>query len=145
MSNSTEGECIVAAVARRCLALGHFDQYSIISEIMGQITPSHAKFWAEQGQAIFDGRDARNRCECGKLATSFSIGGADKATIGRCGDCSADHMFGLLAAEPREPENLKDPWEVFGEWLTEWRVAHPEDEREDIDLIDEYAKGGDNA
>jgi hypothetical protein len=30
-------------------------------------------------------------------------------------------------------------WATFDEWLRQWRADHPDDDREAVDLIDEYA------
>lgn len=137
VSNSTDGECLVGMVAKDCGRSGHRDQYSIVASILGHMNRTHADYWKERGDAIRAGEDKRERCECGKLASSYGGGHPP-----RCSDCAWDKGLGLLAAEPRkpgEPDTL-DPWEAYGLWEAKWLEDHPDDERDSLGLIEEYAK-----
>lgn len=31
-------------------------------------------------------------------------------------------------------------WKDFDEWLSRWRDEHPDDDRDDFDLVEEYTK-----
>jgi hypothetical protein len=35
-----------------------------------------------------------------------------------------------------------DCWNEFAEWLDEWREKHPTDDREDLELVDEFTATG---
>lgn len=69
VSNGTMGDSLVNAVAARCLNERRFDQYSILFFILDLMTESHALYWSKVSEAIVNGKDQRNRCHCGKLAT----------------------------------------------------------------------------
>jgi hypothetical protein len=72
VSNGCGGDAIVADVAERCRADGVYDQASILAFILGTDGGRHAKYWKEVSDAIIAGRDPRNRCACGALATCSS-------------------------------------------------------------------------
>lgn len=76
VSNGSEGEGIVSYVTSEMREAGTYDQQSIIVAIVSYGRESHAKFWKERGDSIVAGRDNRERCHCGKIATS-SISNGD--------------------------------------------------------------------
>lgn len=74
VSNGSEGDHLVCAVGKRCVAEGRFDQYSILLFLLEEMTPSHAGYWKEISDGVVAGRDPRRRCvepDCGRLATVY--------------------------------------------------------------------------
>lgn len=138
VSNSDHGEGIIGSVARACIKAGMFAQSSIIHRIIGGM--DDGKSWKEQASRIEAGNDSRERCHCGALATSFRVQGSGKPSIGTCSEHS--DFLAFLKADPIPPGTPEppDPWQVFGEWAERWRDEHPDDDRDDLDLVDEYAK-----
>lgn len=99
MSNNDHGDNVIAHVAHHCQESGCFDQYTIIAEIMRQINATHAKRWKEIGSGVITGNDPRERCHCGKLATSFTVG----VTVGvKGGKCSEHWDWSALRAQSPE-------------------------------------------
>jgi len=52
ISNGTMGDMLTGTVADICVKKGHYDQYTIASEILGQLTKSHAEFWAKKAKEV---------------------------------------------------------------------------------------------
>lgn len=69
VSNGTEGDGIIAAVADRCVAAGRYDQGTILLFLLEAMTPDGAAYWQRIGDGIRAGNDPRERCPCGKLST----------------------------------------------------------------------------
>jgi hypothetical protein len=86
VSNGSEGDCLTAQIADRCVAENLFDQYSIQLFLLREMTPSHAEYWKEIGEGILTGNDPRDRCHCGKLATGHQFDANGKASY-----CSFEH------------------------------------------------------
>lgn len=84
VSNSSEGDSIAGTVAVRCRDTFRFDQYSIISFIMDYLS-SHGDYWMKLSEGVMSGNDKRDRCKCGKLATSY-VGSKDGWTH-YCNEC----------------------------------------------------------
>lgn len=74
VSNGSDGDCLSALIADKCVRADRFDQYSILFYLLAEMTPSHAEHWREVSDGIIAGANKRNRCHCGKLAT-LHIGG----------------------------------------------------------------------
>lgn len=72
ISNGTGGDILVEQVAAHCKRAGLYDQISIMQYILALGEEGHAKFWKEIGDGIVSGNDPRDRCHCGKLATTYS-------------------------------------------------------------------------
>lgn len=77
VSNGGEGESIVEAVAEYCERRERFDQYTIIDKCVELVTRNHAAYWQKISRDVLSGKDKRERCWCGKLATSFVVGKPD--------------------------------------------------------------------
>lgn len=86
VSNGTEGDYLVAHVAERCREAGCYDQGTVLLFLVEAKAESHAKFWAEISNGIIAGKDPRERCECGKLATSSTLDGKG-GWIRECNEC----------------------------------------------------------
>lgn len=71
ISNGSGGDIIVGEVSAKCKASGLYDQISIIKYILEVGEEGHADYWKDIGDGIVSGNDPRERCHCGKLATSF--------------------------------------------------------------------------
>lgn len=71
VSNSSHGDSIVAQATRIARDARTFDQESLVA-IIAKLCAGDGKFWREQHEAILAGKDNRDRCRCGKLATSIS-------------------------------------------------------------------------
>lgn len=69
VSNGTQGDSIVATVEARCRKEQRYDQYSILLFLLDTMTQSHALYWSKVSEAIVNGKDTRDRCQCGSLAT----------------------------------------------------------------------------
>jgi hypothetical protein len=135
VSNSGHAEYLISAASDRCRASRCFDQISIIMIIAEAL--GDRKYWRDLGESIRAGKDSRERCHCGKLATSFGGGHPPQ-----CSEHGMASLMDSLAADlppPGTPEP-PDPWQVFGEWVEEWRANHPGDDRSELDLIEEYGK-----
>jgi hypothetical protein len=90
VSNATHGDGITAVVTRRVRASGNLDQYTIVKAILDELTPSHAAYWRERGDAIRKRADDRDRCACGRLSTCTTITG-DGPNIYTCGEQDCPH------------------------------------------------------
>jgi hypothetical protein len=75
ISNGTGGDICTGEVAKRCRETGLYDQISIIRFILEIAESGHAAYWKTIGDGIVSGNDPRDRCHCGKLATSYSSRG----------------------------------------------------------------------
>lgn len=82
VSNSEQGEYIVATVAEECTRLDIYDQVTIVRLIAATIG---SDYWAKIGQGIRAGQDPRNRCACGALS-SISFG-RDGGWVYSCSPC----------------------------------------------------------
>jgi hypothetical protein len=85
VSNGDCGDGLGAMVAERCEREGRFDQYSILLFILEAMTKSHADYWKKISDGILAGNDPRHRCDCGKLATSYTF--KDGKETRRCSGC----------------------------------------------------------
>lgn len=74
VSNGDHGEAIVSGVAEECRAAGVYDQRSILAFLVGPDGGSHATYWKGISDGIIAGKDPRERCVCGKLASCYSGG-----------------------------------------------------------------------
>ena len=83
VSNSDHGESIVMMVEKELRQRGEYDQYAIAEAILNLLGSSHTKYWKEISDGIRAGKDPRDRCHCGKLATCSQ--GTDRA-------CSMEHL-----------------------------------------------------
>jgi hypothetical protein len=90
VSNGSSGELLTARVADRCVRENRYDQYSILLYLLEITTESHAEYWQEISENILKETDIRDRCHCGKLATSWT---GDK------GYCSMEHQPEQLDAQ----------------------------------------------
>lgn len=82
ISNGTGGDMLMADVAERCREVNRYDQYSIALFVLEATAPRHAEYWKQISDAIVAGKDPRDRCHCGKLATVTSF--ANGNTTRRC-------------------------------------------------------------
>lgn len=83
VSNGSEGDTITFNVACHCARTGRYDQYFILKAFLNHLEPGHSDFWKDVGDGVRAGKDVRDRCRCGALATQWnSSNGAS------CGDCS---------------------------------------------------------
>ncbi len=87
VSNSSHGDSLVGIVAKRCRTEDTYDQYSIALWLLEAMTESHAVYWKKIGEGVVTGKDPRERCHCGALATRFS---GKSAT---CREHPDDHLF----------------------------------------------------
>jgi hypothetical protein len=69
VSNGTGGDVIIIDVMARCRKEQRYDQYSILLFILDAMTERRALYWSKISEGIVAGRDERERCACGKLAT----------------------------------------------------------------------------
>jgi hypothetical protein len=75
VSNSEYGEHILSEVMTRCREAGLYDQITIMHYILEANAGTHAEFWKEIGDGVVSGNDPRDRCDCGKLATTYTSNG----------------------------------------------------------------------
>ncbi len=76
VSNGSQGDGMTAMVADACNEANRFDSYTIARMLLQNLTPGHAEYWSKVSEAILAGKDTRNRCRCGALATcSSSVAG----------------------------------------------------------------------
>ena len=74
---------VACAVATECQEKHRYDQLFIFSQILDAVgAQSHSDFWKKINDGVAAGEDPRDRCACGKLATSWSNTGP-----ARCSDC----------------------------------------------------------
>lgn len=116
VSNGTEGHVIACSVAHKLRESGDWDQYSIVSAIMAELTPSHAAYWRLQSDAILEGKDGRRRCPCGALSTSTRITGKDEPNRYRCSEHSTlfddetdDQLMSRIANKAAAAATKKGP------------------------------------
>lgn len=95
VSNGTGGDALTAHAAKLCRERNLYDSVSIARVILELVaTERHAKFWRDISEGILAGKDPRERCACGKLASQS------------CGDhwaCCHEHMRIALGRDPGEP------------------------------------------
>lgn len=83
VSNGSHGAGIVEAVTAECQKQHRYDQLFILVQILDVNGASaHSDFWKKVNDGIVAGEDPRDRCACGKLATSWSNTGPP-----RCSSC----------------------------------------------------------
>lgn len=87
VSNSSEGEYLVADVAEQCRNSGLYDQYTII-RLLYEANRSHGEYWKKVSNGVLSGNDPRDRCECGKLSTTTRIAGGQTTYF--CNECYPD-------------------------------------------------------
>jgi hypothetical protein len=75
VSNGAGGDILTNEVVKQCQRSGLYDQISIIQYILALGESEHAAYWKEIGDGVVNGNDKRERCHCGKLATSFGSKG----------------------------------------------------------------------
>lgn len=84
ISNNEMGEFVTREVIQRCRDTGLYDQISIMQFVLEFAEDGHAKFWKKIGDGVVSGNDPRDRCHCGKLATSY--GGTGHFCLEHSGD-----------------------------------------------------------
>lgn len=72
ISNGTGGDIMTEMVVNRCRNENRFDQSNIARFVMELEHPGQQDYWRKIGMGVRDGRDPRDRCECGQLATMWS-------------------------------------------------------------------------
>jgi hypothetical protein len=75
ISNGSGADALASIVAKRCETEGRYDQYSILSYALAELTPEHAEYWENISSGVLWGNDPRDRCHCGQLAT-MNVGGS---------------------------------------------------------------------
>jgi len=89
----SNGECgyrLADLVTLQCRARNHYDSVSIARAILEyEGSDDHAKFWRDVSDGILAGKDPRNRCRCGKLATAWTSGPGGGTYA--CSDHYSDH------------------------------------------------------
>ena len=107
ISNGSEGDYLTAIVADKCKHADRYDQYTILRFILEEIQPGHADFWENISKGILAGKDPRDRCACGELAT-----GRTHKNGKRVDYCSKHRDYGdIIANEPdsTEPQSIDEP------------------------------------
>jgi len=80
VSNSSEGDSIAASTADMARASRRYDSASIARIILERYANAeHVQYWRSIGDGIVAGRDPRERCHCGALATVFTLGGGTRS------------------------------------------------------------------
>lgn len=92
VSNGTGGEILSSMVAEKCRQTGFYDQSAIVRYIMETDT-SHSDYWKKIGDGVVSGNDPRDRCKCGKLATTYSDAGNS------CSECYGDVFAEALSSQ----------------------------------------------
>lgn len=80
-SNGTGADVLCEIVVTHCKRTGLYDQISIMQYILALGFNGHAAYWKTVGDGIVSGNDPRDRCTCGKLATTYQ---GDKKSCSEC-------------------------------------------------------------
>lgn len=98
VSSGSEGDSIVGRVVTMCRRTRLYDSVSIARMIL-QIDGDrrHGAFWRDISEGIIAGRDPRDRCACGKLATMFHFEDGKRVAA-----CSFEHEGSALALLSRD-------------------------------------------
>jgi hypothetical protein len=100
VSNGSEADHMVAMVARLCVDTATYDSETIARMLIEiRANDAHAKFWRDRGESILAGKDNRNRCHCGALATWTRVGGPGKSEHG-CGKHLGSILDDISASPP---------------------------------------------
>lgn len=99
VSNGSQGGTIVAYVVDICRRTRFFDSVTIARYILQlEGDKRHGAFWRDISDGIIAGKDPRDRCACGRLATMFRHENGKRVVA-----CSFEHEGSALSAPARSP------------------------------------------